>query len=294
MAGCIKRERLVVSSAQIDPGLTGVGGSPFLGDMSATGVLIPAAVTPSQQRRYLVRCCSLGVGPGQTAFVRSMRHLVWIGVDLTQKFPAGVVHFEQIVTTPGWRFADGNVSFHLRRVEPATLERYRAFPAFVPVMAGGTAVCETPNGHQSALLGNITGGVYTALNGGMPLGRDLAGLGTIRDVRYPPGNTPSQDLDLQVTGPCSIAMFASVWQTDPTTRINWAGSKDITDGLCAEDRFWVRFDTARYWRVGAEMTVDLCTWDEEGWCPEKTCQGYKNPNIECPHRPTGARELIKV
>lgn len=292
MAGCLKRERLVVSTSQIDPSLTAVGGSPFVGDMSATGVLIPAGATPAQSRRYLVRCCSLGLGPNQTAFIRSMRHLVWIGVELTQV--TGVVHFEQIVTTPGWRFPDGNVSFHLRRVGTAVLERGRAFGVGgPPIMGGGTACVETPNGHGSGILGNITGGVYTSLNGGMPFGEDVAGLGTTRDVRYPPGSTPSQDLDLQVTGPSSVAVFASVWQTNPTTRINWAGSKDIIDGLGPEDRFWVRFDTARYWRVGAEMTVDLCTWDEEGWCPEKTCVGYKSPNIECPHRPIGARELIR-
>jgi hypothetical protein len=293
MAGCVKRERQIVSSAQIDPGLAGVGGSPFLGDMTATGILVPDFFTQSQNQRYLFRCCALSVGPNQTAYIRSLREFVWIGVDLTQV--TGVLHFEQIVTTPRWRFPDGNASFHLRRVGAGLKEvGINAFPAPAGADASLVGLIGSPNGDNPGLLGTIDAGtlLYVPLNGGLPYGDGITGLGTMRDVRHPPGMTASQDLDLQVTGPCSIVMFCSVFQTNPRTRVNWAGSKDITDGLCPEDRFWVRFDSARYWAVGAEMTVDMCTWDSDGWCPEKTCPGNSNPDVTCEHRPAGARELM--
>lgn len=290
MAGCIKRERLVVSSAQIDPGLTGVGGSPFLGDISSTGIVVPATPTVSQDTRYLFRIFSVGLGPNQTAFIQSLIYYLWIGTDKTQ--PTGVCHFEQIVTTPGWHLPDGNASFHLRRLNYSQQGRLSPFAAPPPIGAPGTLITSS-NGLTPGLLGNYVGAIYTPLNAGMPYGEGIAGLGTTRDVRFPPNQSHNQDLGLQVTGPGFIEGFASIWQSDPSTRINWAGSKDITDGLCPEDRFLVRFDQCRYWRVGGQMIVDLCTWDEEGWCPEKTCEGYRNPNLPCPHRPVGLRELIR-
>lgn len=298
MAGCYQRERQIVSSAQIDPGLTGVGGSPFIGDMSATGILVPAFPTVSQTTRYFFRCCSFGLGPNQTAYIRSLREFVWLGIDITQVgVSPGVVHFEQIVTTPRWRFPDGNAVFHLRRVGAGEEESHSSFavPPVPGLDASITALVDTPNGHSPALLGRIdpVSLLYVPLNGGLPYGEGIAGLGTMRDIRHPPGLTSSQDLDLQVTGPGSVAMYCSVFQTNPRGRINWAGSKDICDGLCAEDRFWVINDMARYWAVGAEITFDLCSWDSEGWCSEKDCAGYFNPDISCEHRPARQRELAR-
>jgi hypothetical protein len=180
------------------------------------------------------------------------------------------------------------VTFHVRRIEAGQQDRH-AHPSIGALPPG---LIESSNGHAPGLLGTMSIAGYVPLNSGLPYGSGLRGLDTIRDGRFAPAQTPSQDLDLQVTGPCSVAVFASVHQTDPATRINWAGSKDITDGLGPENRFWVRFNTARYWRVGAEMTVDLCTWDSQGWCPDEKCPGNKNPDVKCAHRPTGARELM--
>jgi hypothetical protein len=281
----VRRDRQIVSSAQIDPGLTFVGGSPFQGDISATGILVPSAPTPSQNRRYLFRCCGLGLGPNQTAYVRSLRYYLWIGVNQAQN--NGIVHFEQLVTTPGWRFPDGNASFHLRRIGAGSnLQAHYPTSIFDP-----PGIAFTANGVTPALLGRPIAGVYFPINGGLPYGQDVAGLGTIRDVRFDPYQTPHQDLDLQVVGPGNVEVFASVHQTDPTTRTNWAGPKDIREGLCPEDRFVVTFDLARFWRVGAEMTVDICTWDPEGWCKEPGCDGRFNPNISCKHRPASRGEF---
>lgn len=285
MGGCVRRDRQIVSSAQIDPALSLVGGSPFPGDLSATGILVPAAPTPLQSRRYLFRCCGLGLGPNQTAYVRSLRYYLWIGVNVAQG--NDIVHFEQIVTTPGWRFPDGNASFHLRRVGAGSNVRSFAVPSIVsPVGLASTA-----NGLTPSLLGTAPGGIYRPINGGMPYGKDVAGLGTIRDVRFDPIQVPQHDLDLQVIGPGSLQVFASIHQTDPRTRVNWAGAMDVRDGLCAEDKFLVTFNDARFWRVGAEMTVDLCTWDPEGWCKDPGCSGRFNPNIACEHRPASRGEF---
>jgi len=262
---CIRRERQLVASAQFDDAQSFVGGSPSLGDLTSTGIRVPADPTPSQDKRYLARCCGVSVGINQRAIIRSIRQLVTIGADVQLLDRVHVAHFEIPVTTPTWHFQDGNVSFHLRKVTDDTIFRNVASARNVEGVSSNRA------GLSAVILGFLPAGpaLYDPLNAGLPYGTPIKDLGTFRDMRFPWTGDTTRDLDLEVTGPCDIELFASVHQTDPLTRIRYDGAvADIIDAVCPEDKFILRFQDARYWRVGAELIVDICSLDAGEACDE--------------------------
>lgn len=250
----VRRERVIVSSSQIDAGLNLVGGSPFPGDMTASGVPIPPEPTVSQDTRYLVRCCGIGLNAGEKAIIKSLALQLTIGADVDQE-DGTVIPFEIPVLTTGWRFTDGNVTFHLRHVNDG-----RPIKSEPHDFAWGTYPMQwSRNGLSSIILGRVVDGIYEPLNAGMPYGNGVGGLGTIHDVRWPVMPPPTNDLDLEVEGPGEVVVYASVHQTDPATRAIYDGSLDISHAVCREDWFAHRFQRAtRYWRVGANMVVDIC------------------------------------
>ena len=237
----------------------------------------------------------MGIGPNQTAYVRSLRYYLWIGASVEIAHGGPYVHAEVPVITPGWRFPDGNVSFHLRRLNAG--QYVKSYRGRIPPFGGSPPPSVTANGLTASLLGTVDQmtELYTPPNGGMPYGQDIGGLGTTRDVRFDAYITPNKDLDLKVIGPGAAVVYASVYQTDPTMRINWPTNPSslwVREGVCSEDKFFITFpEQARFWRVGAEMTMDLCTWEPEGWCEHKECKGYVNPDVSCEHRPAGLVEV---
>lgn len=262
MGACDRHERQLVASAQYDGGLGFIGGSPYPGDLTATGVLIPADFTRDQKTRYLVRCCGVAVGIHQRAIVRSIRQLLTIGVDTTTDENESRYHFELPVKTPTWRFQDGNVSWHLRKVTEDAAFRFMNY-------TNDIGVSPNRDGLSATLLGFLNTSIeaYTPLNAGQPFGSPVKDLGTFRDIRFPFTSESNRDLNLEVVGPCNLVLYASVFQTNPRSRLTYQGDADaIADAVCPEDRFVLRFPNARYWRVGAEMIVDVCTYDPEGSC----------------------------
>lgn len=262
MGSCDRYERQLVASAQYDGAVGFIGGSPSLGDLTATGVLVPHEPTVDQAHRYLVRCCGVAVGIHQRAIVRSIRQLLTIGVNTTNDQDESVYHFELPVVTPTWRFQDGNVSWHLRKVTEDTAFRFMTDNNDI-------GISSNRDGLSATILGFMQAGIatYTPLNRGQPFGSPVKDLGTFRDVRFPFTSESNRDLNLEVVGPCNLVLYASVFQTNARTRLTYAGDADvIADAVCPEDRFVLRFPTARYWRVGAEMIVDVCTYDPEGSC----------------------------
>ena len=260
MSGWRRRERVVVSSSQIDAGLNLIGGSPFPGDMTASGVPIPAEPTVSQDTRYLVRCCGLSLNAGEKAIIRSLSFQLTIGADVEQE-DGTFVPFEIPVLTPGWRFPDGNATFHVRQVNDG-----RPTKSDPHQMAWGAYPMQwSRNGLSSVILGRVVDGFYEPLNAGMPYGTGIGGLGTVHDVRWPVMQPPSNDLDLEVQGPNEVVVYASVHQTNPATRVIYNGSLDISHAVCKEDWFSHRFERAtRYWRVGANMIADIYVHQQDG------------------------------
>ncbi len=122
---------------------------------------------------------------------------------------------EHEVTTPFWKFVDGNISWHLRRVGPL----YQNTTATTK----NAESMQFLYGQTPALLFQNTPsdvGGYVPPYGGQPPGNALIpDLATFHDIRFPWwSNQAWRSLDIEIEGPCDIALFASVLQTDPTTR----------------------------------------------------------------------------
>jgi len=253
MAECARYQRVVKSTVQYDPTLQFVGGSPWPGDLSASGLVLPVAPTTSSELRYLVRLCGLRLGPYVRCVVRWVRQLLTIGTELPTEQGGAVIPVEQEVISPTWRFIDGNVSWHLRKLA-VKRGTYIRQPSDVVAFPPYTAL------QEGQLSGILTRQVtpYIPLNGGIPPGEDIGGLGNMRDMRYPYANgVLPNDLNLEVVGPADVIFFASVWQTDPETRPN-PPDPGNTSALRPEDRFVLQYPESRYWRIGAEMLLDVC------------------------------------
>lgn len=248
----MKKKTVVVSSTvQYDPAMAAVGSTPFIGDLSATGIVLPEAATEGQDSRYLCRLCSLWINENEFVVIRQVHQLLTIGaqIDVGDQEDPTVYYIEVPVTDPTWCFQDGNVSWHIRRmaVKRTRSERY-VDAVFTPPYASDR------EGATAAIIARRPI-PYIPLNAGIPYGDPVGGLGTFRDMRFP-WNQYAGSLNQEVMGPCQLTMFASVYQTNPDTRVQPPVDEDGTY-MRQEDRFVINHPTARYWRVGARMECDI-------------------------------------
>ncbi len=254
---CCRYTRVVSTTRGYDAAWAAVGSSPWVGDMVGYGLQIPATPTPDQTHRYLFRLCAVEVPPGALAVIRSIRQYLTIGLEVQVGDPPLYRILERPVQDAVWRFPDGGVSWHLRSVQRERPDRERFMDSALP-----RGYSMTRTGLDSAILARAITPTYTPLNSGMPYGDDIANMGTMRDLRYPRGGgTQVVDLGIEVPGACEIVLYASVRQTNPETRAPWppepASLYGIT-GVLPEDAFLAAFGSCRYWRIAAEMVVDVC------------------------------------
>jgi len=258
MGECVQYERIVVSTQQVDPGVQAIGSSPFAGDLCYTGIVLPQDPTPDQFHRYLCRLCGVRLGSGARGIIRSFRQMLTIASHIDSATEGLTIPLELDVTSPTWHFVDGNVSWHLRKVNPIVPEisprMFFDVPPFTqPFSAAqyGTSAC--------ILARDATAGAYIPLNRGYPYGDGVAGLGNIHDIRMPWSQSAiGSDLGIEVVGPCELVMFASVFQTDPERRPPAPVEVPDYASLRPEDRFILEFPNARYHRIAAEMVIDMC------------------------------------
>lgn len=269
---CQTRVELV--SASVDDDLEGVGASPVPGDFSSTGVTVPTAPTVDQQHRYLIRLCGAEIPGGAGLIVRGLRQAVLLRADYPledeQGNYAGTFSFFKEQTSEWWRFIDGNVSFHLKWTQQVQSKRHIVDPLQRAGLSPSTfgvdsAVLYVPTGADPL------GPPYTPPGAGIPPGRDVDFLGTLRELRYPWGNT-DWSLHVPVIGPGKVTLYASVYQTDPDTRLKppqLVPPAPFTDpvlcGMRPEDQFLMQHPTCRYARVAGALLLDLypCCQDME-------------------------------
>lgn len=240
------RSIVEVSSSSFDPDRAGVGSSPYVGDMAATGVRVPTAPTTAQNNRYLIRLCGVQIPNKCAIILHGLRQAATIRchqVDAECNFVAS----ELEVTSPFWSFPDGNISWHLR------LQRNVLTPMISdPNQQPGTD--PNLNNLDSSLLYIPPLAPYKAPNAGIPPGDGLVFLDTWRDIRFPWDNTDWR-LHQMVRGPYNLVFYASVHQPDPTGRI--VATPADPGALRPEDRFLATFQQAIYGRVAGAMTVEL-------------------------------------
>lgn len=261
---CPTRVELV--SAAVDTDVIGIGSTPFLGDFSQTGIRVPASPTTDQSHRYLFRLCGAEVPSGAGLVIRGVRQLVTVRAEYPIEngdVAAGTFPFEREVTSPLWHFTDGDVSFHLRWQRQVQGLRY------APDLLQVAGTSPSSFGVDTALLYDAStglgpfGGPYVPLGAGIPPGLAADFLGTIRDVRYPWSNT-DWSLSVPVQGPGVLVLYASVYQTNPATRIKPPQlvppapfTEPVLCGMRPEDQFLIQHPTCNYGRVAGALLLDL-------------------------------------
>lgn len=237
------RSTIEVSSVSSDPqDLAGFGSSGYRGDMGITGIRVPDAPTPDPAHRYLFRLCEVEIPPNSALKIIGLRQLATIRYyDEANKLP-----LELEVQSPLWSFPDGNISWHLRwQAEQFGRSRNDS------TQRAGTS----PNsrGSGTALLYRQLTPTYVPLNGGQPPGNPIQDLGTWRDIRFVWEDNSWDGLDILIAGPGSIALYASVYQPDPSSRPAFPNCSSLRP----EDRFVADFPTAKYGRVAGAMVLEL-------------------------------------
>ena len=114
------------------------------------------------------------------------------------------------VRSPFWKFVDGNISWHLRRVPPMYQN--------VTANLGNAESMQFLYGQTPALLFQQTPsdvGGYVPPYGGQPPGNILVpDLATFHDLRFHwKSDRAWESIDVEIEGPCDVALFASVKQT---------------------------------------------------------------------------------
>jgi len=255
-----------IATTGFDENLQLVGSDPF-GGSSWTGLRVPTLPTPDTNHRYLMMLASFSLGERAKARIVGYRQLVTLGFKQATGgagSPQYVV--EQLVETPTFHLSDGGVSFHIQQLGPPNNQ------GFAPTDQGPNDVrnfkfrwCETPAVlYQKATLidpfyVNLT--AYTPPNLGRPWGRPLrnGGQNSFVDLRTQwETHGAWTSLNIPLDGPDTIALFASVRQSNPTTRpkLTLPGTF-FPRGLSREELFIQNFPNAIYWRVAGSLIVEL-------------------------------------
>jgi hypothetical protein len=266
-----------VATVGIDDGLQGFTADPFSSSFpSSIGLRVPSFVpnnaNPSNNR-YLFLLATVGVGSGGAKRVRGWRQYATIGLNaaLTSTL-VRPVEFE--VVTPGFRFPDGNISWHLVREppqlqgqkQPATnLSNFMYQDADQPALLYQTASFAVPSGYYTS---SMTG--YTPPLGRMGTWEPIAGLGNVHDLRAGWRSTEAWDtsLDALVPGPCRISLYASVLQTNPSSRPAANNPTSPSVGDPPEETFIFKWNAqgpggpesvgVHYWRVAGALILEDC------------------------------------
>jgi len=248
-------EVIELVSTSFDRDLLGIGSSPYFGDVGALGVRVGQIPTPDQQHRFLIRLVTIYVARNRLLLVRGLRQYATIGGFPPSVSPSAVgVLSEFPIETPSWRFADGNISWHLRWEADLQSRLHMIDPAQLP----GTSTSMA--GSDTALLYEPPFPPYTPPGAGIPPGRAVEGLGTFYDMRFP-WDEPHAELSIRLPGPGRLVYYASVHQTDPETRPRIFIPAVGVDVLPPEDQYVAGMEgdniDIAYQRVAGALTVEL-------------------------------------
>lgn len=255
---------LEIAAAGIDEYVQGFGLDPYL-SLTATGLRVPPFVT-LPQNRYLFQLATLRVMQARPVRVRGVK--VGINLGTVQETTPGegeptvsrVVEFP--VTTQGWHPPDGGWAFYLMDIPP--MNRWPRMSTDSDSFIYRFAETDSALVYESAAFnaGDVNSfgrpDFYTTLTGyvppfaGLPLGRPI--ISPMRDIRYPFDNPTSNDaLRIDARSNRTIALYASIQQTDPSTRIALKVPATPTNiqsnGIPPEEAFLLNFPDANIWRV---------------------------------------------
>lgn len=254
----MRRGRFSVSTVGFDPYLQGIGSDPQ-GSLSYTGLVVPATATTSSQGRYLFQLARASFQNGDRVRLVGFKQYVDLAATY-QVLDGDTTVFTLPVTSPLWRFPDGNISWHVMIVPPGFRDTRSTTDT-------DSVVFRDNKGGGSALLYE-TLGPYTPPNAGRPYGRPLPGcdLGNVHDLRYPWRDSQSErELNIPIPTPGDVVVYASVWQTAGYLANGFASQLTAQQAaaLGPEDHFAVYFSgtegivtPAQYNRIAAQLTFE--------------------------------------
>lgn len=248
--------RFEITSSARDPNLQLVPADPY-GSLTQLGIPIPSTVPSGAaypwQNRYTFLLGITGFVQGETARLVGLRQRLLIGQYNDGGEGAGAFKYPVFlpVTTPEWHFIDATVSWHVRRlaVEPS----YTA-------NANNAAELMYRTAQMAALLyeqAPSAGGYLAPYGGQIPGDPFVSDLGNFHDLRFPWTSDRAWDsLDVEVRGPCLIAFFASVAQTNPSTRV--ANPVTPTIGVdIPEECFVSIYSNSVYQKIAGSMIFEI-------------------------------------
>ena len=244
----------------LDEYLQGTGGDPFASS-SSFGLRVPTLATPNAQSRYLFLLASFSLNHGAQAKIVGYRQFASLGVS-----PSAGRFFEQEIQSPNFRLPDGNISWHLQRLGPPNAQGYPQGQAPLDLNSFKKGFAQGPcllYSNYTIAAGNriytqLTS--YTPPNGGKPWGSSVPSghQPTFFDLRAPWRDAESWgSLDMNVEGPCTIAFFASVYQSGGAYGVA-TSPLAFGNGLSNEEQFVGNFSSPRpiYWRVGGALILE--------------------------------------
>ncbi|HXW33626.1 MAG TPA: hypothetical protein VEJ87_03540 [Acidimicrobiales bacterium] len=206
----MRRGRLEIATVGTNPNLQLVGSAPE-GGAGDLGIFIGAnGGTSTPTMRQLFMLCAKSFNAGERGRLVGFREYLTMYVPLLSSNGISDYPLERPVETPTWKYVDGNVLWGIRRLPP--------FNHFKPNTANTTSLAFETAQTPAQLFETIAGGVITPPYGGLFPGNVLTPeLGRMFDLRCRRWAKPVS-CDVPFEGPCTVAFFASVQQTNPSTR----------------------------------------------------------------------------
>ena len=247
----MRRGRFQVSTVGADPNLQLVGSDPW-GSASFTGLQVPAVPTPagSPQLRYLFMMCRARFHNGSRVRLVGFKQYAELLATLQLgDVGNGSALLTQQITSPLWRFPDGNISWHIVRVGPGFRDTRNP--------ANADSLIYLDSRAPALLFQNL--GPYVPPNGGRPWGKPMTAndLGNLHDLRYPWRDSQSElELNVPIATPCDVVCYASVAQHNVDVTL-----PDLTAAAVAslppETQFWYNFqNSCMYGRIAASMIFE--------------------------------------
>jgi hypothetical protein len=264
-----RKRHIEIATTGIDEAFQVIGSDPFLA-ISNFGLRVPFLATSNPARRYLFNLASFTIADGQSVRIVGYRMFWSLGARIgapgtTQRF------VEQPVLQPGFHLPDGNVSWHMHRFAREEVPVLNQGPINPPLrnfafrMSDGPALLYEAADVGGTFYVNLS--TYVPPNRGRPWGAILQNnLGTFYDQKTQWREHGAwHAMDVPVDGPCTVAFFASVRQSNAVTRAPLpAPSPFFENGLSDEEQFLLNFPFvtgqstgAIIWRVAGAFIVEL-------------------------------------
>jgi hypothetical protein len=210
MEGSMRRGRLEIVTVGFNPNLQLVASDPAGGGYDLGIFIGPNDEATAPNLRQLFLLCVKSFNAGQRGRLVGFRQYLTLYVPELSSSGLANYPLERPVETPTWKYVDGNVLWGIRRVSSQT--------HFQPNANNAQNLAFEYSQTPSQLFETIAGPLITPPYGGTFPGNALTPeLSRFFDMRCRRWSEPVE-VDVPFEGPCDIAFFASVQQTNPSTR----------------------------------------------------------------------------